>query len=180
MKENLTKKAKVFPRTDAVFAASNTAITVAGAEGKIKLTSQVVTQLQGFKQTDLDMKEAGGIFMGRFIKGSKDIVIDAVTSPMEDDKQKRFSFKRLSPLHQAAIDTFYKETKGTCHYLGEWHTHPEEDPEPSGVDRRDWKRKLKEDTFSNRYLYFIIVGIEELRMWEGDRKYLTITKLKLI
>lgn len=126
------------------------------------------------------MPEAGGILMGRFIKEARDVVIDQVTSPMKGDLQSRFAFKRLSPLHQEFLDKEWERTKGTCNYLGEWHTHPEEDAEPSGIDKRDWKRKLKIDTFSSRYLYFLIAGTDEVKLWEGDRRTLKITQLEKI
>lgn len=124
------------------------------------------------------MPEAGGILMGRFIKEATDIIIDQVTSPMKGDVRSRYTFKRLSPLHQAFLNKQWRITNGTCNYLGEWHTHPEEDAEPSRIDIKDWKRKLKNDNFSNRFLYFIIAGTDCINVWEGDRKNLEIIKLK--
>jgi integrative and conjugative element protein (TIGR02256 family) len=146
--------------------------------GKIKLTSSVIEVLQQHKQVNNDSFESGGVLLGRFIKVSKNIVVDKITTPMKGDKQTRFSFKRLSPLHQEIITVEWNKSNGTCNYLGEWHTHPEDYPTPSGVDIRDWKRKLKKDVFSGRYLYFIIAGIKNIEIWEGDRRTLEIVKLK--
>jgi len=146
--------------------------------GRIKLTDAVIQILQKHIQKGIKTNESGGVVMGRFIKESKDIVIDKLTTPLKGDKQTRYSFKRLSPLHQLIIDEEWNKSKGTCNYLGEWHTHPEEFPKPSGVDLKDWKRKLKNDVFSGRYLYFVIVGINRIDMWEGDRRTSVIIKLK--
>lgn len=147
--------------------------------GKIKLTCSVIETLQQHRQEDKDSKESGGVLLGRFIKVSKNIVVDKVTTPSEGDKQTRFSFKRLSPLHQEIVTEEWKKSNGTCNYLGEWHTHPEDFPTPSSVDMKDWKRKLKKDVFSGRYLYFIIAGIKGIEIWEGDRRTLEIVKLKI-
>lgn len=148
--------------------------------GKIKMTKHLLKTIEPFVQKESHLNEAGGVLLGRFIKNSKDIIIDKVTVPMKGDKQTRCTFKRLSTLHQIVVEEEWSLSKGTCNYLGEWHTHPETDPEPSGVDIRDWKRKLKTDLFSSRYLYFIIAGTEKLSLWEGDRRTLEIKKLKII
>jgi integrative and conjugative element protein (TIGR02256 family) len=147
--------------------------------GKIKLTGSVMETLQQYKQVHNNSLESGGVILGRFIKVSKNIVVDKITTPMRGDKQTRFSFKRLSPLHQGIITEEWKKSNGTSNYLGEWHTHSEDFPTPSGVDIRDWKRKLKKDVFSGRYLYFIIAGIKSIEIWEGDRRTLEIVKLKI-
>jgi len=148
--------------------------------GRIKLTAPVIETLHQYKQIHKNSLESGGVLLGRFIKVSKNIVVDKITSPSKGDKQTRYSFKRFSSVHQEIITEEWHNSKGTCNYLGEWHTHPEDFPTPSGVDIRDWKRKLKKDVFSSRYLYFIIAGIKSIDIWEGDRRTLEIVKLKII
>lgn len=148
--------------------------------GRIKLTCSLVETLRLYIQVQKNSIESGGVLLGRFIKNSKDIIIDKITTPLKGDKQTRFSFKRISPLHQVIITEEWRKSKGTCNYLGEWHTHPEDFPTPSGVDINDWKRKLKKDVFSGRYLYFIIAGIKSIDIWEGDTRTIEIIKLKII
>jgi integrative and conjugative element protein (TIGR02256 family) len=145
--------------------------------GRIKIGQEALGGILSLIQTGPKSKEAGGVLMGRFIKEAKDIVIDKVTLPMKGDIRSRFQFKRLSPLHQLEVEREWVASKGTCNYLGEWHTHPEQDPTPSGVDLKDWERKLKKDTFSSRFLYFIIAGTAKLSIWEADRRTLQIHKL---
>ena len=117
-------------------------------------------------------REAGGVLLGRYIRESLDIVIDQVTVPMKGDRRQRFSFFRDHHRHQRAIDRAWQETRGTTHYLGEWHTHPESIPIPSNTDLKDWQCRLKQDVFSGNALYFVIVGTETLRIWEGDKNSL--------
>jgi len=58
----------------------------------------------------------------------------------------------------------------TTAYLGLWHTHPETDPTPSGVDRRDWEQAMSQDTFEGDRLFFPIVGTQRIRVWCLNRR----------
>lgn len=136
--------------------------------GRLKLSSEVLAILRKYVQDSPEKMEAGGVLIGRLLKDNGDVVIDAVTEPMIGDKRTRFSFFRAKKRHQRVIDSFWKESEGTISYLGEWHTHPEPFPTPSVVDRSDWMRRLKADTFSNK-LFYIIVGINEIKCWYGDK-----------
>lgn len=146
--------------------------------GVIEISKAVAEKLKYFKQDTLDKNEAGGVLLGRFIKGSKNIIIDYITTPLLGDKATRTTFKRSHMNHQYHIFKHWITSKGTCHYLGEWHTHPEKTPNPSNIDLKEWKRKLLNDKFSHSYLFFVIVGIEEIKLWEGDRKTLDVKQLK--
>lgn len=115
-------------------------------------------------------REAGGVLLGRWLRGSGDVVVDLATSPMSGDRRGRFSFYRDDRAHQRLIDDAHHQTKGTCGYLGEWHTHPEPDPVPSSVDRRDWSRRLERDVVDVSALFFLIVGTERFRVWRGVRR----------
>ncbi|MEO1254710.1 MAG: Mov34/MPN/PAD-1 family protein, partial [Bacteroidota bacterium] len=79
--------------------------------------------------------------------------------------------------HQKIVLERWNSSGYTTHYLGEWHSHPQDYPEPSDKDIASWKEKLITAIYSSRYLYFIIVGIKETRVWEGDRRSLKIKKL---
>lgn len=168
----MTLSATAVEKNEPIFQLSN--------KGVVKLSECLMQLICSYRQNEKKHTEAGGILMGRFIKNSKNIVIDRATEPMKGDLKTRYSFKRLSSMHQVILDEEWLKSKGTCNYLGEWHTHPEEIPNPSIIDKRDWKRKLKNDDFSSRYLYFIIAGTKEILVWEGDRRTLDIKQLKKI
>lgn len=116
-----------------------------------------------------DQPEAGGVLLGRHIVRSQDIVIDRVTEPLPGDRCGRLRFLRAAKPHQREIDLAWRQTRGTCNYLGEWHTHPERYPQPSDYDYDEWKRKLSQDIYDSDYLFFVIVGMRMLRVWEGFR-----------
>lgn len=124
----------------------------------------------GFSQQARRDPEAGGVLLGRYLLGNPHVVVDEVTVPMEGDRRSRTEFHRGQQAHQQVIDVRWAASRGTCQYLGEWHTHPENEPHPSSIDKSDWRRHLAHDTYDAVSLFFIIVGITELRVWEGARK----------
>ncbi len=146
-------------------------------DGVLEIDRPALGAMLGYRQKGRSDLEAGGVLLGRFIHDTKNIVVDEVTKPFASDIRGRTRFKR-GPLHQKVIDARWLLSKGKCNYLGEWHTHPEEYPEPSGKDKREWRKILKEDTFSSRYLYFIIIGTKDFGLWEGDRRTVKIKELK--
>lgn len=148
--------------------------------GKLKISVHALERMGKYRQVNDEDTEAGGVLLGRFIVDSKDIIIDEVSVPMVGDKRRRTSFVRNAKSHQRIIDFQWFNSKGTCNYLGEWHTHPESYPDYSGVDIENWKDRLKKDTFTSRFLYFIIVGIKKIEVWEGDRRNLKFKNLKQI
>lgn len=135
---------------------------------RIKLTAEVLARLQAYAQHAPDAPEAGGVLLGRYLLESNDVVVDDLTEPMPGDQRGRFFFHRAQVAHQQAIEKAWRASGGTRTYLGEWHTHPEPYPTPSGTDRRDWRRKLRHDQYFARLL-FLLVGTSKIQGWSGSR-----------
>lgn len=140
------------------------------SDGRLQIGPQAFASLRRHAQVKPEQDEAGGVLLGRHISGTDDVVIDRVTEPMPGDRQSRTRFIRARGPHQEAIDEAWRESGGTCTYLGEWHTHPESVPTPSLIDRAGWHRKLLFDRFTEP-IFFVIVGTHETRVWEGRRGF---------
>jgi integrative and conjugative element protein (TIGR02256 family) len=138
-------------------------------EGKLKVGAPALAKMRRYIQSLPYQAEAGGLLLGRYIIDSSDIVVDLVTVPMRGDVRNRYSYLRRSRMHQILMEKAWTESKGTCTYLGEWHTHPESIPTPSSVDRHNWHCRLYEDTYEGESLFFLILGIDELVAWEAIR-----------
>ncbi|WP_238541939.1 Mov34/MPN/PAD-1 family protein [Acidovorax sp. CF316] len=82
--------------------------------------------------------EAGGLLLGE-VRGMHLNLVGA-TFPTVDDLRSRCSFERLPQGHAEISQKMWSDSRGTVRYLGEWHTHPEDLPTPSGIDRSEWKR----------------------------------------
>lgn len=135
----------------------------------VKVGPVALSQVLAFRQIRSSHTEAGGVLLGRYILGCQDRVVDEVTVPMRGDRRMRLAFHRSPERHQEVIDSRWAASRGTCQYLGEWHTHPEFSPTPSSTDLSDWRRRLRADQFDGDSLLFVIVGIREVRAWEGFR-----------
>jgi integrative and conjugative element protein (TIGR02256 family) len=111
----------------------------------------------------------GDLRQGRIVVERPDVIVETVTVPSVDDRRSRFTFFRARKPTQAAINAAWKASGGTQNYLGEWHTHPEDHPTPSWVDRRDWQRIAREARFEQDALFFLIVGRVSIAAWEVPR-----------
>lgn len=131
---------------------------------RLIIVEDAVEQMLAFRQGSWWQSEAGGVLLGRHLLDTDDVVVDEVTTPQKSDRRGRFSFFR-SKKHSEIAHCRWSEEASTLAYLGLWHTHPEREPTPSGVDRQDWKQALSKDTFHGDRLFFPIVGIERIRVW---------------
>lgn len=147
---------------------------------KIKVDSSVLQKMLSYRQVDLKDKESGGMLFARELIGVGHIIIDDISIPQKEDIQKRNFFRRSIKAHRAIIDYKWEESKGISNYIGEWHTHPEDIPNPSLTDMKSWKRILKTTVCDEESLFFIIVGNQKIGVWEGVLKTLTIQQLKVV
>lgn len=103
--------------------------------------------------------EAGGILLGS-VHGTH-MLIEQATVPTACDKRFRYLFERVPFGHEAIALARWTASRGTIRYLGEWHTHPEDYPTPSGLDRSEWNR-LSSRRRDKRSMLAVIVGRERL------------------
>lgn len=123
------------------------------ANNRIKIGSRAVSEMRHFIQNTPQKKEAGGVLLGRFLIGSDEVVVDNITIPMQGDIRSRYTYIRSKGTHQKQIYEAWASSKGTCNYLGEWHTHPEVDPHPSIHDIDNWKNKLNHNQYDSDFLF---------------------------
>ena len=124
-------------------------------DGWILVENTVMGVISQHIQTRPDSLEAGGILIG--YRRANHLHIVALTEPHPQDRRSVTSFERISPFHQEQALVLWKQSGGQLDYLGEWHTHPERKPSPSGIDKREW-RKLYFRRLTP--LIFIIAGTE--------------------
>lgn len=147
-----------------------------GEGQKLKLSAEILKTLHSYRQDSKEKTEAGGIIIGKITYPDEHYVVEAITEPMESDTRTRFTFFRDAKLHQHAFDNLYKDNEFLS-YIGEWHTHPEDYPLPSITDVLNWKKLLREVDLDGDYMIFIIVGIQEMRVWIGDKRDVSIKRL---
>ncbi len=92
---------------------------VCAGGGYFQISSKALGVMRHYVQDVPAKPEAGGVLLGRHILGTGDIIVDLITAPMPSDRQSRFRFFRARQPHQAAIDRAWRQSGGTCTYLGE-------------------------------------------------------------
>lgn len=147
------------------------------SQQRLIIVEHAFKQMQAFAQHRWWDREAGGVMMGRHLLDSLDVVVDEVSTPQDTDRRSRFNFFRSRKHEQMARQRWLQE-HSTSAYLGLWHTHPERDPTPSGVDQNDWQQAVDGDTYEGERLFFPIVGTHCLRVWTLSRSG-TLRELKL-
>ena len=131
----------------------------------LELSDEAITVLKAHAQVEVTQPESGGILLGRRLTDSNRFIVDRVTSPCDGDQCERYLFHRKRKPHQKILDEAWSDSGGTVNYLGEWHTHAVEVPEPSWVDKLSWKKTSKRCPTEFGSLFFVIVGASEIRIW---------------
>lgn len=116
--------------------------------------------LSRFAQHQPHQPEAGGIIMGKFF--GEEIHVLRLSTPTELDKATRNTFERHRLSAQIVVDYEFYNSGGQMAYLGEWHTHPEKHPNPSGVDRQMIRQQFRQSQGDREFLLFFIQGTESL------------------
>jgi len=107
----------------------------------VAIHASVLSNIRKYSLPAERSTEAGGIFIGAY--RSRHIEIVRCTVPMANDIRRRFSFDRADYQHQADALAAWRESGHTLTFVGEWHSHPEAVPSPSGLDRRTWTKVMK-------------------------------------
>lgn len=146
-------------------------------EGVLKISGAALATMRSFAQVAPDATEAGGLLLGRYLRGGRDLVVDRVTVPLPGNERGRFLFHRLDDGHGLALKAAWEDSGGSCDGLGDWHTHAEPYPTPSREDMTTCKATLRECVESNQAYFMVIVGQLEVRAWLGDGRTGEVTRL---
>lgn len=129
-----------------------------GQSGQSLIIEQPV--LQHFKrhqQKRWYQKEAGGQLFARF-EGDRVVVAD-LTGPRKSDRRTRFSYEADRSDERREIEERYDLGQ---HYVGDWHTHPERLPQPSGLDIKSIGECVRKSGHALNAFLLIVVGTGEL------------------
>jgi integrative and conjugative element protein (TIGR02256 family) len=102
----------------------------------VALEQQALDLMLGFSQREPNSHEAGGVLIGE--RKNRGLTIKLATPPQSADRSSRTRFYRSEQGHQQLVNEAWLASGGRSDYVGEWHTHPEEQPNPSFVDKVGW------------------------------------------
>ena len=95
--------------------------------------------------------EAGGLLLG-YRRGNHFEIVN-ITIPYKKDIRKKFYFERKDNKHITLFKKLQLASNNEISFLGEWHTHAEENPIPSQIDLSEWNKTKQKN--SNRLIFFI-------------------------
>lgn len=130
--------------------------TCSATEQRIVLRPPAVTHVRHFRQTWILSTEAGGQLFGTI--SSDCVSVETATGPYPGDERSRYRYRSNPKAAQAAID--HQATKGLL-YLGEWHTHAEDQPSASSLDADAMKRLIANSRLNSTALLMLIVGLKK-------------------
>jgi integrative and conjugative element protein (TIGR02256 family) len=128
-----------------------------GSSGQVVvLSEEVVGKFRRYRQKHWYQREAGGQLFAQLSQSR--IVVEEATGPRRTDRRTRTSYVPDRAAEQREINTRHAEG---LHYVGDWHTHPETYPGPSGVDIASISESVRKSMHALNGFLLVIVGQSE-------------------
>ena len=112
-----------------------------GPDSYLVVHAKVVETIEANVGRATGFTEAGGILIGSY-RGSHIEIVDC-TVPKSLDVRTRTFFGRRDKGHHLAAMEAWRRSGRTETFVGEWHTHPEDHPHYSWLDRRTWNGLMR-------------------------------------
>ncbi len=119
----------------------------------IQVEQAVLAHLYANSQRKCWSREAGGQLFA--IVKKENWLISKATGPRSTDFRSRFAFRPDRKAEKAEIFSLFQ--KG-LHYVGDWHTHPQDVPSPSHTDLRNISETVQASEHSLPGFLMAIVG----------------------
>lgn len=119
----------------------------------VEIQDEVVEKLIKYSQRRIRDKEGGGQIFAKSLGPNVDIPY--VTSPRLTDRRWRYKF---FPDRVAERREILEHYRNGLHYVGDWHTHPEEVPSPSREDIDSMQECFRRSKHSLNFFILMVVG----------------------
>jgi integrative and conjugative element protein (TIGR02256 family) len=119
----------------------------------LQFSDTVLRRFDRSRQVHFWHREAGGLLFARF--DLPKIEVCEATGPRRTDRRSRYSYSPDVQAEQLEIEQRF--THG-LHFIGCWHTHPENVPSPSHVDMRNTAECVRRSNHALNGFVMVIVG----------------------
>ncbi|WP_022668996.1 Mov34/MPN/PAD-1 family protein [Desulfospira joergensenii] len=126
---------------------------LSGKAQELIINENVISHFYRHRQIKFWHKEAGGQLFAKIEK--KRVIVDLATGPHRKDLRSVFGF---IPNKKRLISEINQLFNKGFHYVGDWHTHPQDIPKPSQLDINSMRSCFQESTHELEYFIMIIVG----------------------
>jgi integrative and conjugative element protein (TIGR02256 family) len=124
-----------------------------GSQQCLIFSETVLQQFRNHRQARFWHREAGGHLFAAIDGDFIEIV--AATGPKKDDLRGRYSYTFDRTGAQEIIEEQFARNR---HYVGDWHTHPQDRPRPSKIDLSTMQSRFHDSDHGLRGMIFCIVG----------------------
>ena len=114
---------------------------------------EVMAHFEKYRQSMPWHKEAGGQLFAKL--DLPRISVEIATGPRKTDKRTRTSYVADRAAEQAEIAEY---TRKGYQFIGDWHSHPQREPEPSPRDIESMTETVSKSQHSLRGFVLVIVG----------------------
>ncbi|MBN9008274.1 MAG: Mov34/MPN/PAD-1 family protein [Rhizobiales bacterium] len=125
-----------------------------GVSGQtITFSDDVLARFDGHRQIHFWQREAGGLLFARL--SLPIIEVCQVTGPRQTDRRTRFSYGPDERAERREIEEMFRHD---VHFVGCWHTHPEDVTSPSHIDLRNISDCVRRSKHALNGFIMVIVG----------------------
>lgn len=126
---------------------------IGGSGQSLQIIDSVLHHLDSHRQLRFWQREAGGLL---FAKISLPVIsVCCITGPRRGDHRSRYSYRPDERAEQREIDKMFQRD---LHFVGCWHTHPEDVASPSHVDTRNISDCVRRSQHALNGFLMVIVG----------------------
>ncbi|UPK39897.1 Mov34/MPN/PAD-1 family protein [Bradyrhizobium sp. 186] len=126
---------------------------IGASEQRLSFGDAVLVHFDRHRQTRIWHREAGGLLFARLALPT--IEICAITGPRRTDRRSRYSYRPDERAEQREIDEMFRRN---LHFVGCWHTHPEDIASPSLVDTQNISDCVRRSKHALNGFVMVIVG----------------------
>lgn len=120
---------------------------------QLSFDDKVLSHFDRYRQTRFWHREAGGLLFSHLALPKIDVC--AITGPRRTDHRSRYSYWPDERAEQREIDEMFGRG---LHFVGCWHTHPEDVASPSHVDTRNISDCVRRSDHALNGFVMVIVG----------------------
>jgi len=122
--------------------------------GSLAFFPQVVAHFADHKQRKLFSREAGGQLFASFDDPTVMAVVD-ITGPRQTDRRSMYNYEPDRIAEKAEIRERFALG---LHFVGDWHTHRQRIPEPSGTDEHSIRELVRFSSHDLTGFVLVVVG----------------------
>jgi integrative and conjugative element protein (TIGR02256 family) len=125
-----------------------------GSVSEIEFAAVVLSHFRRHRQLRMLSREAGGQMFADLSTAGVIKIVEA-TGPRKTDRRSLFSYHPDRTAERLEIVDRYQRG---LHFVGDWHTHWQDFPVPSGTDNRSMKEMVCDSNHASPGFLMVIVG----------------------